>query len=63
MDSPSVSAREAAKPARSSCPACFGHAVADFMELGEVPVHCNVLFDSVEAALAAFTGRLTSEGR
>jgi hypothetical protein len=29
------------------------------MDLGEVPVHCNVLFDSVEDALAAPRGRLT----
>lgn len=40
------------------CPACGGDSVLDLVDIRDVPVHCNVLLPSREAALAAPRGHI-----
>jgi SAM-dependent methyltransferase len=44
---------------RLTCPGCDGHDLRAFFEARQVPVHCNVLYDSQDAAESAPRGDIS----
>lgn len=57
-DIPAAAAARPAVEAATRCPLCAAASAHVFFELGSVPVHCNILWPTAEAAKGARRGRI-----